>query len=79
MLRITVELVPFGNEVNRKMIGQVLIVNDGTGDMTTGFYRALVQEDDDPERRTKKIRINNFERSRGAVALLKEVLDAYLC
>ncbi len=40
MLRIRVELVPFGEEAEARDIAQAIIYNDGTGDIGTGNYIA---------------------------------------
>ena len=37
MIRVTVELVPYGIDTPRR-IGTLLIANDGTGDQATGHY-----------------------------------------
>lgn len=39
MLRITIELVPKGDESRKEVIGVGTIANDATGDMTTGNYK----------------------------------------
>lgn len=38
MLRVTVELVPWGDETRRKTLGTMLIVNDGTAHGARGNY-----------------------------------------
>jgi hypothetical protein len=40
MIRVTIELIPFGFERHeqRKEIGRIEIFNDGTGDKNTGNY-----------------------------------------
>ena len=38
MLRIRVELVPFGNESESKQIASMIIANDGSGDSEWGNY-----------------------------------------
>jgi hypothetical protein len=40
VLRVTVELVPFGEEEHVREIAQAVIYNDGTGDRHTGNYVA---------------------------------------
>jgi hypothetical protein len=40
MLRVTVELVPFGEEAHARNIAQAVIYNDGTGDRSVGNYVA---------------------------------------
>ena len=42
MLRITVELVPFGDETRAEVIGTATIANDGTGTEHSGNYRARI-------------------------------------
>lgn len=39
MIRITVELLPFGDEDNPRLLGIALIANNGTGTDTTGNYQ----------------------------------------
>ena len=39
MLKITVELWPFGSEANRKKLGEMYIWNDGTGTPDRGNYK----------------------------------------
>jgi hypothetical protein len=39
MLRITIELVPYGDESKKEVIGIATIANDATGDQTTGNYK----------------------------------------
>ena len=74
MLRVTIEKVPFGQDISRTMIGQILIGNDGTGDKNIGNYDALVQEIDDPERKIKEVRLNYYKRSKGVFTLLRDIL-----
>jgi len=38
MIRITVELVPYGNELQKKIIATGDIINDGSGNMKYGNY-----------------------------------------
>lgn len=38
MIRITVELVPYGIEKNKKTIAKGIITNDGTGNHVLGNY-----------------------------------------
>ena len=40
MLRVTVELVPFGEEAHARKIAEAVIYNDGTGDRDAGNYVA---------------------------------------
>lgn len=45
MLRITIELVPYGNEDLAREIGQVKIINDGSGDHKYGNYTYELSDD----------------------------------
>jgi hypothetical protein len=40
MLRVTVDLLPFGEEAHKRTISTFYIANDGTGDSTKGSYMA---------------------------------------
>lgn len=39
MIRITVELLPFGREEGKQVLGVAEIANDGTGTASNGHYR----------------------------------------
>ena len=41
MLRVTIELVPFGVESQKRTLGNLIIANDGTGTATRGNYKAV--------------------------------------
>ena len=43
MIKVTVELIPFGDEdsPDRQVLGEAIIYNDGTGTDTDGNYRAM--------------------------------------
>ena len=45
MIRITVELVPFGQESQKKVIGTMKIINDATGSREMGNYKYLIQNE----------------------------------
>lgn len=42
MLRVTVELLPGGNEARKRTLGRLDIANDATGDSTTGNYAGVL-------------------------------------
>jgi len=62
MLRVTIELVPFGVEADAKVIATGIIGNDGTGTHTTGNYRILLR--DAAGRKWKSGAIIGFPRTR---------------
>lgn len=41
MIKVTVELWPFGDSKHPELLGEAFITNDGTGDRTKGNYRAV--------------------------------------
>lgn len=43
MIRVTIELFPFGEESRRQVLAEVDIANDGTGDNHTGNYKYKVR------------------------------------
>lgn len=64
MIRVTVELLPHGDETRKRTIGLMEIANDGTGDVETGHYRGkLIAEYTDG----RPGRIENFRRQRQSV------------
>lgn len=40
MIRVTIELLPFGGETGRKTLATIDIANDGTGTGSRGNYKA---------------------------------------
>ena len=73
MLRVTVEIVPFGIENRAREIGKMLIANDGTGDYHTGNYVFTYNEDS----RVYNGAVYDFPRSMGAWELLARCLGSY--
>lgn len=71
MLRIKVELVPFGNEELAREIGQVKIVNDGTGNYQLGNYKYELSDE------TTKIKgeLKEHNRLQSVFKLLQAVLN----
>lgn len=78
MLRVTIELVPFGDEEEASRIATMLIGNDGTGDRKHGSYAYAYNYSDRPDDPVSGT-ITRFPRSQGAWALIKKILgDKYL-
>ena len=74
MLRITIELVPFGEEAAASKIATMLIANEGTGDYKVGNYAYVynyVDRPDDPEFGYVK----RYPRINGAWGLVKKCLN----
>lgn len=72
MLRITVELVPFGDESMAKTIGKGYIINDGTSRNNQANYDCIFKVID--KNQTENIKLKNFDRSKGFWSLIGNAL-----
>ena len=75
MIRVKIELVPYGKEDWARQIGSVIISNDGTGTTAVGNYKYTLSDD------TGKIsgELKEFKRVKGNVFhLLRDVLNKTL-
>ena len=75
MLRVTIDLIPYGFEDQKKSLSVIKIINDGSGDRDTGNYRVSVTIGgwDDY---VGGVPLKNFDRSRGHLACVSECLHA---
>lgn len=73
MIRVKIDLIPFGDESKAKQIAEVVIANDGTGDNKTGNYIVVSKENSNEP---VLGRIFKFPRKNGILALLKIALGA---
>ncbi|MFW6046955.1 MAG: hypothetical protein ACOCP4_04125 [Candidatus Woesearchaeota archaeon] len=72
MLRITVEIVPFGDELRSRVIGKGWISNDGTGNNNSGNYNCtFIEKDRNVE---YDLKLKNFDRKMGFWKLIREAL-----
>ena len=69
MLKVIVEIWPFGDEKSKRVIGEMVIVNEGTGSPEHGDYYALADG--------KKVKVKDFTRAHGFWSLLYRVLDNF--
>lgn len=77
MLRITIELVPHGDESRKRAIGYAEIRNDGTGDRQTGNYGVRLSQWGRPGSTWKRGVVTGFPRLKlGPWDLLYLALDA---
>jgi len=74
MLRIKVELVPFGDESNVKQIGEIVIANAGMNKDGTFKYESWISEDSVGGEPQKYIKIHSFDRARSFWHLIKLIL-----
>lgn len=74
MLRITIELVPYGIESKKRILAQAIISNDGTGTINRGNYQYSLYKTQ-LNRTYKEGKIKDFPRkSLGVWNLLHRVL-----
>lgn len=45
MIRVTIELLPYGFEHNKRTLGIINIANDGSGDQDTGNYNVSLSKE----------------------------------
>ena len=62
MLRITIELWPFGFETNKKTLSIMNIWNDGTGTKTSGNYKYKILKTRSKTQSWRSGFVNNFRR-----------------
>lgn len=74
MLRITIELVRFGNEDDVSKIATMLIANEGTGDYKVGNYAYAYNYADRPDDPMFGY-VKRYPRIQGAWGLVKKVLN----
>lgn len=81
MIRVTIEMLPHGDESKKRHMGTVDIANDGTGTRESGNYKVRLSRMDSPSRAWKSGAIKGFNRiTRGPhdlllLALLSLVAD----
>lgn len=79
MIRVTVEVVPFGVEQNAHTVGTVYIANDGTGDRDLGNYSVWLDVDPRGNRAsnvhdTRMAGFRRFKRADGYLACVERAL-----
>ena len=72
MIRVRVDLVPFGNEDEAKEIGQLVLANDGSGNAFTGNYVFVYADDSGREHEGS---VKDFPRRQGIWELIAECLS----
>jgi len=74
MVRITIEIMPQGSRENRKVLGHVDIINDGTGTQTIGNYSITAVSKNGKVFR--KCRVEGYRRKADSIwKLMKLVFD----
>lgn len=77
MLRITVELVPYGREEHAQVIARGTIINDGTGSNKSGNYDcSFAGKEPFTEKQFQlKSKVKNFSRVRNVWSLICEAIS----
>lgn len=78
MLEIKVDLIPFGIESNKKTLGSITIINNGTGTSIKGNYSYQIQQNKIGKNKVKIIEgvLLNYSRTKGSVfGLIREILN----
>jgi hypothetical protein len=75
MLRITVELVPFGDEKRKRKIAEMVIANDLSGGYDTGGYQAWTAADDWSGDKDMYGKLSAFDRSQSVWELIRLMLE----
>lgn len=77
MLRVTIELIPRGDESRKKHLGTVEISNDGTGDTRRGNYAVRLAKFGRPTHEWMRGVVRGFDRvKKGPYDLLLQCLVA---
>ncbi len=75
MLRVTVELVPFGDEQHKRKIAEMVIANDMSGGYDTGGYQAWTAADDWSGDKAMFGKLDKFNRRLSVWELIRLVLE----
>ncbi len=75
MIKITIELLPFGSEKHKKHLGTAIITNIGSGTKYSGNYKYNLSKKGNPKNTWREGKISGFPRKKlGAYDLLFRVL-----
>lgn len=75
MIRVRIDLVPFGNEDGAREIGQLVLANDGYGNIFTGNYVFVYADDNGNEHEGS---VKDFPRQQGIWKLIAECIHSDL-
>jgi hypothetical protein len=74
MLRVTIELVPFGDERYAKPIAELFIANTGGGNNEVANYEMVGYHKSPDRGEILTAKVYNFSRDAGAIQLLGQIL-----
>jgi hypothetical protein len=76
MLRVTVEIVPYGCESLKKKLHKIEIINDGEGSHELGNYVFYFENEETGKR--KKYTVKKHKRNDGCLELVRKGLEKYV-
>jgi len=62
MIKVTIEVYPFGIEKLKRHVGTMIISNDGTGTKEMGNYNVKLSKFKEPDKWWKEGRVDGFKR-----------------
>ena len=71
MIKVSIEMLPYGSWGERYTIGEIFITNDGSGTEKIGNYHVEIFEKD---KKSRSFQIKNFKRSKKIWYLLKSIM-----
>lgn len=74
MLRVTVELVPYGDETKKKKIGEMVLANTGDGTGEKGDYEAWTAPDNWSGEPAKYGKLFGYDRSQSVWELVYQMV-----
>ena len=76
MIKVTVELWPDGNLHKAKILGTMVIANDGTGSTQRGNYQIMCSEHEGEKIRTRRCELKDWPRQQNMIwALVVSALN----
>lgn len=63
MIRVTIEVIPFGDKTRARDVGVIDIVNNGTGDSKSGNYDIMLIDKSEDAVTSKHSKVLNFDRA----------------
>ena len=78
MIRVTIQMVPNGDETKTRLLGTILITNDGTGNENYGNYEAAISHTGKylgvAKEPYQTSRVEKFKRTSSVYNLIAQVL-----
>lgn len=76
MLRVKIELVPFGFEADARTIAEMVIANTGNKNVAMGDYKAVIEANEWSGEPRLHCTLEGWDRSKSVWGLLEALLEA---